>query len=232
MSASAKPAQASAPAVAPRPYRILIADDHAIVRRGLRNLLADQPGIEVCGEAITGTETVNCVRKMRPNLVILDLTMPEINGLDAARSIREECPETEVMILSMHFSEDLAREVLRAGAMAYVLKSDADRELLAAVDHVRNRQPFFTGQLASSMLQLFVDGPEGATPQPGAILSPRELEVLQLLAEGKSNKLAAAALNISTRTVESHRHRIMRKMQFDSFSALVRFAVRNKLVEL
>lgn len=231
MTPSTKTAQITAPAPAPKPYRILIADDHAIVRRGLRSLLTDQPGIEVCGEATTGTETVNCVRRIRPNLVILDLTMPEINGLEAARSIREECPETEVMILSMHFSEDLAREVLRAGAMAYVLKSDADRELLAAVDHIRNRQPFFTGKLASSMMQLFVDGSEG-TPNAGAILSPRELEVLQLLAEGKSNKQTAATLNVSTRTVESHRHRIMRKMQFDSFSALVRFAVRNRLVEL
>lgn len=232
MTPSAKAAQATAPAPTPKAYRILIADDHAIVRRGLRNLLADQPGIDICGEATTGTETVNCVRRLKPNLVILDLTMPEINGLEAARSIREECPETEVMILSMHFSEDLAREVLRAGAVAYVLKSDADRELLAAVDHVRNRQPFFTGKLASSMMQLFVDGSEATTPSPGAILSPRELEVLQLLAEGKSNKQTAATLNVSTRTVESHRHRIMRKMQFDSFSALVRFAVRNRLVEL
>lgn len=232
MTASAKPAQVSAPAASPKRYRVLLADDHAIVRRGLRDLLAEQPDIEVCGEASTGTEAVNCVRRMKPNLLILDLTMPEINGLDVARSIREESPETEVMILSMHFSEDLAREVLRAGAMAYVLKSDADRELLAAVDHVRNRQPFFTMQLASSMMQLFVEGPEATTPHAGAILSPRELEVLQLLAEGKSNKLVAAALSVSTRTVESHRHRIMRKMQFDSFSALVRFAVRNKLVEL
>lgn len=232
MTPSSKTAQAAAPAPAPKPYRILVADDHAIVRRGIRNLLSDQPGIEVCGEATTGTETINCVRRMKPNLVILDLTMPEINGLEAARSIREECPETEVMILSMHFSEDLAREVLRAGAMAYVLKSDDVRELLAAVDHVRNRQPFFTGKLASSMMQLFVDGSEAIASNPGAILSPRELEVLQLLAEGKSNKQTAATLNVSTRTVESHRHRIMRKMQFDSFSALVRFAVRNRLVEL
>lgn len=202
------------------------------MRLGLRNLLTDQPGIEICGEVSTGSEALNVVRRMKPNLVILDLTMPEMNGLEVARAVREECPDTDVMILSVHFTEELAREVLRAGVMAYVLKSDTDRELLAAVDHVRNRQPFFTGQLAASMLQTFVDGTDLKGVSVGSTLSARELEVLQLLAEGKANKQTAAALGISTRTVESHRHRIMKKMEFDSFSALVRFAVRNNLVEL
>jgi len=133
----------------------------------------------------------------------------------------------------MHFSEDLAREVLRAGAVGYVLKSDAERELLAAVDHIRHRQPFFTGQLTASMMQNFVEGAvAGPAAARGAVLSARELEVLQLLANGHSNKQVAAALNVSTRTVESHRNHIMRKMEFGSFSELVRFAVRNNLVEL
>lgn len=234
MTAAAKAAQVSGSAIAPKPYRILIADDHAIVRRGLRALLADQPGLEICSEATTGPETINCVRRTKPNLVILDLTMPEQNGIEVARAIREESPETEIMILSMHFSEDLAREVIRAGAMAYVLKSDADRELLSAVDHVRNHQSFFTGQLTASMMQMFMDGGNGTevAASGGTTLSPRELEVLQLLAEGKGNKQIAAAMNISTRTIESHRHHIMRKMEFNSFSDLVRFAVRNNLVEL
>jgi DNA-binding NarL/FixJ family response regulator len=234
MSVAVKASQASRSATARKLYRILIADDHWVVRRGLRDVLAGQPGIEVCAEASTGTETINSARRAKPNLVILDLTMPEMNGLQAARIIREESPETDIMILSMHFSEELAREVLRTGAMAYVLKSDADRELLAAVDHVRNHQPFFTGQLTASMMQRFMEGanPAGAFGAAGVSLSPRELEILQLLAEGKSNKQAAVALNISTRTVESHRHRIMRKMEFESFSDLVRFAVRNNLVEL
>lgn len=217
-----------------KPYRILIADDHAVVRRGLRALLSSQPGLEVCCETATGSETVKRVREGKPNLVILDLTMPEMNGLETARVIREESPATEVMVLSMHFSEELAREVLKAGAMAYVLKSDADEELLAAVDHVRQHQPFFTGQLAASMMRNFLDEPrtQGTEEEAETGLTPRELEVVQLLAEGKSNKQVASALSVSTRTIESHRNHIMHKMGFGSFSELVRFAIRNNLVEL
>lgn len=233
MAAAPKDSQLNTRAAASKPYRILVADDHSLVRRGVSSLLANQPGLEMCGEASTGIEAINAVRRARPNLVILDLTMPEMNGLDAARTIREECPETDVLILSMHFSEDLAREVLRAGAMGYVLKSDAERELLAAVDHIRHRQPFFTGQLTATMMQNFVEGAAvGPAAARGAVLSARELEVLQLLADGHSNKQVAAALNVSTRTVESHRNHIMRKMEFGNFSELVRFAVRNNLVEL
>jgi len=224
--------------VAAKNYRILVADDHAVVRRGLRALLEAQPGIEVCGEASTGTETLETVKKTKPDLVVLDLTMPEMNGLDVTRAVREQSPSTSVLVLTMHFSEELAREVLRAGAMAYVLKSDADSELLAAIDHVRHNQPFFTSALAVSMAHTFVHGPgesQGSAeerPLPGAPLTNREVEVIQLLAEGKSNKEAAVELGVSTRTVESHRNHIMHKMNFRSFSELVRFAVRNNLIEL
>jgi len=192
----------------------------------------------VCSEAATGSETLELVQKLKPDLVVLDLTMPEMNGLDVTRAIREQSPSTAVLILTMHFSEELAREVLRAGALAYVLKSDADSDLLAAIDHVRHNQPFFTGALAISMAHTFVHGPgENAAlpvdrPLPGSPLTNREVEVIQLLAEGKSNKEAAVELGVSTRTVESHRNHIMHKMNFHSFSDLVRFAVRNNLVEL
>lgn len=219
---------------ASKPYRILIADDHSVVRHGLRALLAAEPGLEICSEATTGAETIEHVKKHKPDLVILDLTMPEMNGLEAARSIREESPETDVMIFSMHFSEELAREALRTGALAYVLKSDADKDLLAAVDHVRRRQRFLTGELAASMMQTFMDGrtvAEGGG-EGSVNLTPRELEVMQLLAEGKSNKQVGAALNVSTRTIESHRNHIMHKMGFANFSELIRFAIRNNLVEL
>jgi DNA-binding NarL/FixJ family response regulator len=178
------------------------------------------------------------VKKDRPDMVVLDLTMPEMNGLDVTRAVREQSPSTAVLVLTMHFSEELAREVLRAGALAYVLKSDADSELLAAIDHVRHNQPFFTSALAVSMAHTFVHGPGdspgvgGERPLPGAPLTNREVEVIQLLAEGKSNKEAAVELGVSTRTVESHRNHIMHKMNFRSFSELVRFAVRNNLVEL
>lgn len=214
-------------------YRILVADDHAVVRRGIRDLLSTQPGMEVCGEASTGTETISAVKKEKPNLVILDLTMPEMNGLEAARTIRDESPETNVLVLSMHFSDELAREVLRTGALGYVLKSDADKELLAAVDHARHGQPFFTSRLSASMMRTFMDdsGAKMGFQNSGTGLSRREVEVVQMLAAGKSNKQVAAALNVSTRTVESHRNHIMRKMEFKSFSDLVRYAVRNNLVE-
>jgi len=138
-------------------------------------------------------------------------------------------PETQVLVLTMHFSEEIAREALRLGAIGFVLKSDADTELLAAVDSARLHQPFFTGRLAMSMAQNFVSPPD---PDSADSLTPREIEVVQLLAEGKSNKQTAAELKVSTRTVESHRHHIMKKMNFTSFSELVKFAVRNNLVEL
>jgi DNA-binding NarL/FixJ family response regulator len=220
------------------PYRIVVADDHAVVRRGLRALLETQPGIEVCSEASTGAETLELVKNIKPDLVVLDLTMPEMNGLDVTRAIREISPSTAVLVLTMHFSEELAREALRAGALAYVLKSDADGELLAAIDHVRHNQPFFTSALAVTMAQTFVNGPSEAgaaandRPLPGSPLTTREVEVIQLLAEGKSNKEAAAELGVSSRTVESHRTHVMHKMGFRNFSELVRFAVRNNLIEM
>jgi DNA-binding NarL/FixJ family response regulator len=226
-------------AIVTKSYRILVADDHAVVRRGLRALLDAQTGLEVCAEASNGPETLETVAKLRPDMVVLDLTMPEMNGLDVTRSIKELSPSTAVLVLTMHFSEELAREVLRAGALAYVLKSDADSELLAAIDHVRHNQPFFTGALAATMANTFVNGssPEEASPSdhrplPGSPLTHREVEVIQLLGEGKSNKQAALELGVSTRTVESHRTHIMHKMGFRSFSELVRFAVRNNLVDL
>src|SRR5277367_3259552 len=155
-----------------RPYRILVADDHAVVRRGVRALLESQPGLEVCCEAATGLEAVEHVKRNKPNLVLLDLTMPEMNGLEAARAIREESPDTDVLILTMHFSEDVAREVLRSGARGYVLKSDADSELVAAVRQVQRNRPYFTGKLALSLVDTFIQNPaEGEAtdehPLPG-----------------------------------------------------------------
>jgi DNA-binding NarL/FixJ family response regulator len=220
------------------PYRILIVDDHSVVRRGLRAILDSQPGIEVCGEAGTGRQAIEVVKELKPDLVVLDLTPPEKNGLEVTQEVRANFPETHVLVLTMHFSEEVAREVLRSGAIGYVLKSDADDELLAAVDHARHRQPFFTSKLAVTMAHNFVMG-QRETPDPagkqgeGAVspLTPRETEVVRLLAEGSSNKQVASRLGVSTRTIESHRNHIMHKMDFGSFSDLVRFAVRNNLIE-
>ena len=214
-----------------KPYRVLVADDHALVRHGLRVLLEAQQGIQVCGEARTGMEAVDYVKKQKPDLLVLDLTMPDMNGLEVMRAIRGELPSTDVLILTMHFSEELAREMLRCGGLGYVLKSDADTELLAAVDHVRHHQPFFTSRLAISMAQNYVRRPGDDGVLPKSPLTPRESEVVKLLAEGKSNKEVASTLGVSTRTTESHRNHIMHKMNFASFSELIRYALRTNLVE-
>jgi two-component system response regulator NreC len=218
-------------------YRVLVADDHGVVRHGLRVLLESQPGIQVCGEARTGVEAMDYVKKEKPDLLVLDLTMPEMNGLEVMRLVRKESPATDVLVLTMHFSEELAREVLRCGALGYVLKSDAHSELLAAVDHVRHGQPFFTNRLQVSMAQSYARTPGDAVQSdddsvlPSSPLTPREIEVVRLLAEGRSNKEVASTLGVSTRTIESHRNHIMNKMGFESFSELIRFAVRSNIVE-
>ena len=216
-----------------KPYRVLIADDHVVVRRGVRAMLESQPGIEVCSEASNGVEALRSVKKEKPDLLVLDLTMPEMTGLEVVRAVHEESPETDILVLTMHFSEELARECLGFGALAYVLKSDADNELLAAVDHIRQGQPYFTSQLALTMTESFVRGKAGPVESliPGTALTSREVEVVQLLAAGKSNKEVAGVLGVSTRTIESHRNHIMQKMKFASFSDLVRFAVRHNLVD-
>jgi DNA-binding NarL/FixJ family response regulator len=222
-----------------KPYRILIADDHAVARRGIRTLLESQPGLEVCCEASTGTEAIEQARKDKPDLAVMDLTMPDMNGLEAARAIKKELPSTEVLVLTMHFADELAREVLRCGALGYMLKSDTDIELLTAVEHMRRHRPFFTARLNVSLAQNFVDTPgspgsatgDGEEGELDFPLTNREIEVVRELAEGKSNKEAAATLGVSARTIESHRNHIMHKMNFTSFSDLVRFAVRNNLVE-
>lgn len=215
-------------------YRVLVVDDHDVVRRGVRSLLESQPGVEVCSEAANGIEALEQVKRDKPHLVVLDLTMPEMNGLEAARAIREASPESDVLILSMHFSEEIAREVLRVGARGYVLKSDANTELLTAVQRLRQGKSFFTSRLATTMTDIFVNGPSDSSNKsllPGTPLTTRELEIVQFLAEGKSNKETAGSLGVSTRTIESHRNHIMRKMGFTSFSELIRFAIRNNLVE-
>jgi len=218
-----------------KPYRVLIADDHAIVRRGLRAALSGHPGIKVCFEAANGREAVEFVRKGKPDLVVLDLTMPEMDGLEAARAILKEFPETVILVLTMHFSKEIAREVLRCGAKGFILKSDADTDLAAAIDQLRRGLPVITEKLTTALVESFVssespsDTHSGA--QPGPHLTRRELEIIRFLASGRSNKEIAINLVVSTRTIESHRHHIMRKMNFGTFSDLIRFAVKQGLVE-
>jgi DNA-binding NarL/FixJ family response regulator len=213
--------------------RILVADDHAVVRRGVRSLLEGQPDWEVCGEAGTGREAVELVKQLAPDIVVLDLSMPELNGLDATRQILKQAPRTQVLVLTMHHSEELAHQVLQAGARAYVLKSDADRQLVAAVESLRRFKPFLTPNLTTVGLEhqpRSGDGEEGSQADRGD-LTPREREIVQLVAEGRSSKEVAAVLRISVKTVESHRTNVMRKLRIRSVSQLVRYAVRNGIVQ-
>ena len=212
--------------------RVLVADDHALFRQGIRALLQSQLGWQVVGEAGNGREAVEKAAQLKPDVVLLDITMPELNGIEATRQILKAVPQTEVLILTMHESERTMREVLQAGARGYLLKSDAPDDLLAAMEALRKGKYFVTSTLAERVVRDYLGRGRaaGARATPGEVLTPRERETLQLLAEGKSNKEIAAALDISVKTVEGHRANIMRKLKFNSFSELVRYAVRNNIV--
>jgi DNA-binding NarL/FixJ family response regulator len=212
--------------------RILVVDDHAVVRRGIRALLESREDWEVCGEAATGRDAVEQCRRLRPDIVVMDLSLPDLNGLDATRQILEGATNTEVLVLTMHHSEELARDVLRAGARGYVLKSDADENLIAAVDSLRQHKSFLTSAVAEFVLDDYVRRADSAKDEIAMVaLTPREREIVQLVAEGQTIKEAAAKLGLSVKTIESHRANIMKKLRLRSVSEIVRYAIRNKIVE-
>jgi DNA-binding NarL/FixJ family response regulator len=208
--------------------RILIADDHSVVRAGLRSLLESHPGWEVCAEAADGREAADKAAKHKPHVAVLDIGMPLLNGVDATRRIRKSSPDTEVLILTMHESEDLVQQVIEAGARGYILKDDADRILIAAVDALRRHEPYFSTRVSAA-----ADSADSSEPPKSSRsrLTPREREILQLLAEGKSNKEIASFLGISVNTAEAHRANIMLKLGFHSITELVVYAVRNKIIQ-
>ena len=214
--------------------RILIADDHDLMRRGVKALLQSRAGWEVCGEAHTGREAVSRAEELKPDVVILDISMPDLNGVDAAKRIRKASPDTEVLILSVHYSDQLIRDILEAGVRGYIVKSDSDRDLVIAVETLAtNHKPFFTPRATEVMLTNFNEGKTKAD-LPETMrdrLTSREREIVQLLAEGKSSKEVASSLNISVKTAETHRANIMRKLQLHTVSELVRYAVRNQIIE-
>jgi DNA-binding NarL/FixJ family response regulator len=215
----------------PTPLRIVVVDDHAVVRRGVRALIESRAGWEVVAEAATGREALDAVKRLRPEIVVMDLILPELNGLEATRQIVRESPHTEVLVLTMHHSEELARQLLKAGARGYVLKSDADQNLITAIDALRQHKPFLTSGVTEFMLDGFLrdaSKPEEASKE---VITPREREIIQLLAEGHSNKEAATRLGISVKTIEAHRANIMRKLRLRSVSDLVRYAIRNKIAQ-
>jgi DNA-binding NarL/FixJ family response regulator len=209
--------------------RILLGDDHDVVRRGLRQLLEQHPGWEVCGEAKTGREVVEMTAQLMPNVVVLDLTMPELNGLEATRQIRKAQPSTEVLIFTMHESEQLIREVLAAGARGYLQKSDAATLIVSAVETLARHKPYFNPKVSETILDGFLRSSANPNDEPSDPLTAREREVVQLLAEGKSNKQIAAVLGVTPKTVETHRAAVMRKLNAHSVVDIVRYALRNKL---
>ena len=211
--------------------RILIADDHELIRRGLVASLAERPDWTIVAEAADGRQACELAALHAPDIAVLDLTMPELNGLDVTRHIRASTPKTRILIVTAHESEQLIREVLDAGAMGYVLKSDAGRVLVQAIEALLDERPFFTSKVARFVLDGYLRSGEDAASPATVALSPRERHIVQLLAEGSNNKEVARTLQLSVKTVETHRSNIMRKMEFGSLADLVRYAIRNKIVD-
>jgi DNA-binding NarL/FixJ family response regulator len=214
--------------------RILLVDDHLVVRRGVAGVIGDaRPEWEVCGEASTGREAVAAAASLKPDVVVMDISMPDMNGLEATREILKENPGTEVLILSVHESDQIVHDVLAAGARGYILKQDAGTDLVAALEAVRQHRLFLTSRVSEVVLSGYLGRAAAGTPPeaPFSRLSPREVQIVQLVAESKSNKEVSNMLHISVKTVESHRAHIMEKLGLHSVADLVRYAIRNNIVQ-
>jgi DNA-binding NarL/FixJ family response regulator len=210
-----------------RKTRILLADDHSVVRRGFRMILSAQVDLEVAGEATNGREAVEVAEALKPDVVVMDVSMPELNGIEATRRIGEVSPRTRVLALSMHKDSVYVREILRAGARGYLLKDASDADLVAAVRAVARGEGYLSPAVSDAVLSDY----RKHVTNPIDLLSSREREVLQLIAEGRINKEIATSLNLSVYTVEAHRGRIMEKLNLHSTGELVRFAIRNGLID-
>jgi DNA-binding NarL/FixJ family response regulator len=212
--------------------RLFVADDHDLVRRGLRSLLEEQPGWEVVAEASDGKKAVAKILETNPDVAILDIRMPVLDGLEVARRIRTSGSKTRILILTMHESDTLIREMLDAGVRGYLLKNDAGRELVAAVEAVRYNKTYFTSKVSQMILDGYLRKVRDADgTEPVTRLTPRQQEILKLLAKGKNSKEAAEALGLSLKTVETHRADMMRRLNCHSLSELVRYALRNEVID-
>ena len=211
-------------------------DDHLVVRRGVAGVIGDaRPEWEVCGEASTGREAVAAAASLKPDVVVMDISMPDMNGLEATREILKDNPGTEVLILSVHESDQIVHDVLAAGARGYILKQDAGTDLIAALEAVRQHRLFLTPRVSELVLSGYLGRAAAAAGAPAdapySRLSPREIQIVQLVAESKSNKEVSGILHISVKTVESHRAHIMEKLGLHSVADLVRYAIRNNIVQ-
>ena len=212
-------------------FRILVADDHEVVRKGLIDILKQKPEWQVCGEAADGREAIELAKQLMPDVIVMDISMPRLNGLEATRHLMKENPATKVLVLTFHDSDQVIRSVLDAGARGFLLKSDSACELVAAVDALLGNKTYFTSKVAAMVLEGYLRGgsPFAADPSP---LTARERQVVQLLAEGSSTKEVAVSLGLSSKTAETHRSNIMRKLQIHCVSDLVLYAVRNNIVQI
>jgi DNA-binding NarL/FixJ family response regulator len=210
--------------------RILIADDHEVVRRGIRTLLDPRPEWEVCGEAATGREAIENARRLCPDLVLLDINMPDMDGLEAIPRILDICPGARILVLTMHDAGDVATKALASGASGVVLKSDAAQDLVMAVQAIQDGKSFLSPAVTKIILEQLVKADKPG-PSPGD-LTPRELEILKLLAQGRIRKEIAYTLGISAKTVDAHGANIMRKLDLHSLSDLIHFAIRHKIVDI
>ena len=209
----------------------MLADDHQVVRRGVQAAIEGMPGWVVCGEAVDGRAAVKMAEELKPDIVVMDVGMPELNGIDATRQIRKSCPETEVLIFTGQEAEDLVRQVFEAGARSYILKTDGREQLEAALRALAMHKPYFTTAVGEVLFARFLQGKKSATEDGDeGRLTTREREIVQLLAEGKSNKDVAGVLGISVKTAETHRAAVMKKLKLKAISDLVRYALRNHLV--
>ncbi|HEY3376786.1 MAG TPA: response regulator transcription factor [Armatimonadota bacterium] len=213
--------------------RVLLVDDHRLMREGLRSLLETQDDVKVIGQADNGRTAVQLARELHPTVVIMDVTMPELNGIEATRQILQESPDTKVIALTMHSDPRYVAEMLKAGALGYVLKDSVFEELRLALQQVITNQPYFSARIASIVLEGYLCNQSSQTHPPVyRLLTAREREVLQLLAEGKATKEIALTLTVSTKTVEKHRQQIMEKLELHSVAELTRYAIREGLVPL
>ena len=208
--------------------RLIIVDDHDAIRRGVRTLIESRPNFQVVGEASNGREAIELAIATRPDIAILDYSLPELNGLDLAYQLKKQSPQIEILIYTMHDREDVIIEILRAGVRGFVLKSDTEKHLVAALDALSIRRPYFSGAVSETLIEKFL----GSKPQAGSTnLTSREREVVQLIAEGHINKEIARLLNISVKTVETHRASAMHKLRLRTTADLVRYAIRNSIIQ-
>ncbi|HVU30289.1 MAG TPA: response regulator transcription factor [Sphingomicrobium sp.] len=208
--------------------RVMVVDDHDALRRGIKALVETRPNFAVVAEAASGHAAIEEARRTTPDIAIIDYSLPELNGLDLTLALKRELPRLEILIYTMHGRDEIISGILRAGARGYVMKSDSEDHLLAALDALSLRRPYFSGAVSEALLEQFLQTSRTLT---AGVLTHREREVVQLIAEGKINKQIAGALNISIKTVETHRASAMHKLKLKTTADLVRYAIRNSLIE-